>query len=199
MLTSTGAGRSPRRIQPQRDAGNDHLESGPSLGMEAQPSETEVTTAESVPCAAPVVSEASSVQRRPKESLSRSRSDLTKRYSCSSDLSELGFKFARNSADLERFFNEMGLERVGLGRATPLGQSSTSLNVFESSSSVASHWDASCSEDGRSQEDHRQGAPPVAAVERRARVLHWLHGLRRTTAGSSTSVAPSVEDDGAEQ
>ena len=48
------------------------------------------------------------IRRRHKKAISRSRSDLTKRCSNSSDLSELSARFSRNSADLEKFFNEMG-------------------------------------------------------------------------------------------
>ncbi len=81
------------------------------------------------------------LRRRPKKShVHRSRSDLTKRFSNSSDLSELSARISRNSADLEKFFNEMGLDRAVLEPmlSAQCNYSSSNLHLYESASSIDS-------------------------------------------------------------
>ena len=158
------------------------------------------------------------VRKRHKKAISRSRSDLTKRYSNSSDLSELSARFSRNSADLEKFFNEMGLDRTVLDPmiSSQFGhaQSSSSLNVFESVSSVGSPWETRswCSEDSQ-QKVLREPPPPrglrtleieeqrpvgpMSVVERNARVIKWLCSMRKTNpAGTPPSTTQQDSEDG---
>ena len=102
------------------------------------------------------------VQRRRKAAVHRSRSDLTKRFSNSSEFSDLSSRFSRNSADLEKFFNDMGLDQNTLepmlirhgphNSGSSLRLSSSELHLFESMSSLhspdARSW---CSDDSYQQ------------------------------------------------
>lgn len=92
-------------------------------------------------------SDNSAVQRR-RKAVHRSRSDLTKRFSNSSEFSDLSARYSRNSADLEKFFNEMGLDQNVLEPmmfqqcrktgGSSLKLSSSELHLFESMSSLNS-------------------------------------------------------------
>lgn len=141
------------------------------------------------------------VRRRPKKShVHRSRSDLTKRFSNSSDLSEVSARFSRNSADLEKFFNEMGLDRTVLEPmlTAQCSHTSSNLHLYESASSIdsrdAQSW---CSGDNDSTK-HGGGAtrdrPPLPSsdvlkgaqgqtsiVERNARIIKWLCNVKRAS------------------
>ena len=128
------------------------------------------------------------VRRRPRK-FHRSRSDLTKRFSNSSDLSELSARFSRNSADLEKFFNEMGLDRSVLEpmMMNACARSASDLHLFESASSLDSpdirSW---CSDDDT---DHplkhqavEERTPPggqSSIVERNARIIKWLCSVKK--------------------
>ncbi len=144
------------------------------------------------------------VRRKHKKPISRSRSDLTKRFSNSSDLSEISARFSRNSADLDRFFNEMGLDRsvlepMMLSSSTMHAQSSSSLHVFESVSSIGSTDHRSwCNENGsdrsgemglKSAEVERTPGGPTSVVERNARIIKWLCNVKK--APSNPSLSPS--------
>ncbi|KAM8798056.1 protein FAM110A [Eudromia elegans] len=103
--------------------------------------------------------------------LHRSKSDLSDRYS-------------RATADLERFFNYCGLdpeELQGLGAERFARAASDVVSVRPPSGSPAS------SEGGRSPSSAASpaGRPPermpygISVVERNARVIKWLYGLRQ--------------------
>lgn len=128
------------------------------------------------------------VRRRPRK-FHRSRSDLTKRFSNSSDLSELSARFSRNSADLEKFFNEMGLDRSVLEpmMMNACQRSASDLHLFESASSIESpdirSW---CSDDDvenpLKHEAVEERTPPVgqsSIVERNARIIKWLCSVKK--------------------
>ncbi|ELU04598.1 hypothetical protein CAPTEDRAFT_207399 [Capitella teleta] len=121
--------------------------------------------------------------------MSRSRSDLTKRFSNSSDLTELGLKCSRNSADLEKFFNEMGLDRSVLDPALhfhAFNQSTSSLNAYENMSSAGSPWDTISWSSVNSDADIK---PLTSSGERNARVARWLSTIRRSATGSNSSLS----------
>ncbi|KAK2164121.1 hypothetical protein LSH36_68g03026 [Paralvinella palmiformis] len=138
------------------------------------------------------------VRRRHRKAISRSRSDLTKRFSNSSDFSELSAKFHRNSAELEKFFNEMGLDQnilepMKLGQSAH-AQSSSSLNLFESVSCMGSTDARSCLSDESHPSDgharHRDGGertPGGSSVERNARIIKWLCGIKVASTSHSSS------------
>lgn len=137
------------------------------------------------------------VRRRHRKAISRSRSDLTKRFSNSSDFSELSAKFHRNSAELEKFFNEMGLDQnilepMKLGQSAH-AQSSSSLNLFESVSCMGSTdarsylSDESHPSDGhRRHHDAGERTPGGSAVERNARIIKWLCGIKVASTSHSS-------------
>ena len=138
------------------------------------------------------------VRRRPKKShVHRSRSDLTKRFSNSSDLSELSARFSRNSADLEKFFNEMGLDRAVLEPmlTAQCSHTSSNLHLYESASSIDSRDGQSwCSGDNDSTKPAGARERPLPAtevlkgaqgqtsiVERNARIIKWLCNVKRAS------------------
>lgn len=151
------------------------------------------------------------MRRRPRKThVHRSRSDLTKRFSNSSDLSELSARFSRNSADLEKFFNEMGLDRAVLepmlNAQGAFAHSSSNLHLFESASSLDSPGNNSwCSEDndndstrpggGGAARGARAAEPPLvpstdvlkgapvqtSIVERNARIIKWLCNVKKAS------------------
>lgn len=146
------------------------------------------------------------VRRRVKKAIHRSRSDLTKRYSNSSDLSELSARFSRNSADLEKFFNEMGLDRSIL-EPMMMAQfpaiSSSDLHLFESMSSLDSPEDHSfCSEDDITLQQQKvdlglkstnvvertTGGHQTSIVERNARIIKWLCNVKKATSQEEDDV-----------
>ena len=87
------------------------------------------------------------VQRR-RKAVHRSGSDLTKRFSNSSEFSDLSSRYSRNSADLEKFFNDMGLDQSTLepmtlrqcshNNVSNMRLSSSELYLFQSMSSLNS-------------------------------------------------------------
>ena len=127
------------------------------------------------------------VRRRPQRKFHRSRSDLTKRFSNSSDLSELSARFSRNSADLERFFNEMGLDRSVLEpmMVSACQRSASDLHLFESASSLESPDIRSWGSDDENPLKHEvveertpQGGQ-TSIVERNARIIKWLCSVKK--------------------
>lgn len=131
---------------------------------------------------------------------SSSRSDLMNRYSNSSEQANIS---VRNSADLDAFFTEMGMDRSAIASALNDGHldhtlSTTSLNVFENISSIGTPLDSrSCtSRDSQPTDDALLGksldlddhvGPGMSIVERNARVIRWLCNIRK---------ASTVTDDG---
>ena len=129
------------------------------------------------------------IVRRFRKSVSRSRSELMKRHSSSSDVSA---RLSRNSVDLERFFNSMGLERSVLEPmlsepTTRAPSSSAALNLCDCSSSLTSANPRSVYSDdshndpltSRASLDaaHKSGGSSI--VERNARIIKWLYGVKK--------------------
>ena len=133
------------------------------------------------------------VKRRVKKAINRSRSDLTKRLSNSSDLSELSARFSRNSADLEKFFNEMGLDKSVLAPMLS-AHCASDCNLFESVSSLDSPDIRSLTsddDDSTQKSDHglktaelhvaERPAGQTSIVERNARIIKWLCNVKKAT------------------
>lgn len=130
---------------------------------------------------------------------SGSRSDLLNRLTSASEQANL---VSRNSADLDAFFSEMGMDRSAIESALTESQldhtvSTTSLNVFENISSIGTPLDSrSCtSRDSQPMDDtmsksldlDEQPGLGISVVERNARVIRWLCNIRRIS---------TVTDDG---
>ncbi|XP_013413249.1 protein FAM110B isoform X2 [Lingula anatina] len=130
------------------------------------------------------------VRLRPRRySIQRSRSDLSHRFNRNSnDFSDMSSRLSRTSTDLEKFFNEMGLEGSVIG---PMLKSQTEskdeLQIFESASSLASpaKWSV-CSGDSRLDLDGR--ATPTSVVERNARIIKWLCNVRKARSRSTSEL-----------
>lgn len=121
------------------------------------------------PCPSPGPAAASSPVRPP--GLQRSKSDLSERFS-------------RAAADLERFFNFCGLdpeEARGLGVAHLARASSDIVSLAGPSAGPASS-EGGCSRRSSVtiEERARERVPyGVSVIERNARVIKWLYGLRQ--------------------
>ncbi|XP_048878613.1 protein FAM110A-like [Brienomyrus brachyistius] len=104
-------------------------------------------------------------------SLQRSKSDLSDRFS-------------RVPADLERFFNYCGLDPSDMQGLAWTGSDITSLSRLRSASAPGSKHGGP-SQDG-DQEPDEEGPPTsrvpygMSVIERNARVIKWLYGLRQT-------------------
>ncbi|XP_015209189.1 protein FAM110B [Lepisosteus oculatus] len=121
----------------------------------------------------------SGVSRRP--SLHRSKSDLSDRY-------------ARASADVERFFNYCGLdpeelENFGVENFTRANSDIISLN-FRSASMISSDCEQSrhSNDDLTDDEDANERVPyGISAVERNARVIKWLYSIKQARESQKVS------------
>lgn len=130
------------------------------------------------------------IVRRHRKGVSRSRSEVIKRHSSSSDISA---RFSRNSADLERFFNSMGLEQSVLEPmlSVPTAQapSASMLNMFDCSSSLTSANPRSIYSDDSYTDPvtsracldtvHKSAGQTTSIVERNARIIKWLCGVKK--------------------
>ncbi|XP_008574278.1 PREDICTED: protein FAM110A [Galeopterus variegatus] len=122
-----------------------------------------------LPCPSPGTAAASSPAWPP--GLQRSKSDLSERFS-------------RAAADLERFFNFCGLdpeEARGLGVAH-LARASSDIVSLAGPSAGPGSSEGGCSHRSSATVEERAGerAPyGVSVVERNARVIKWLYGLRQ--------------------
>lgn len=127
-----------------------------------------------LPPASPARTRLSSASSRKRPSLTRSKSDLSDRCS-------------RAGTELERFFNLCGLDPADLQEWTRSTSDIVSMARFHSVSAPGSECGAS-DRDNKDAEDEEEdedaGAPPVRApygvsvIERNARVIKWLYGLR---------------------
>ncbi|XP_054553270.1 protein FAM110A isoform X2 [Talpa occidentalis] len=121
------------------------------------------------PCPSPGTPMASSPARTP--GLQRSKSDLSERFS-------------RAAADLERFFNFCGLdpeEARGLG-VTHLARANSDIVSLAGPSAGPGSSEGGCSHRSSAtiEERARERVPyGVSVVERNARVIKWLYGLRQ--------------------
>ena len=138
------------------------------------------------------------VRRRPKK-VQRSKSDISHRFSNSSDLSDISVnRLSRNSADLEKFFNEMGLDRTVLDplmHKVPF-PSHDNIPFMDSVSSLDSHESCSLrSIDSKSKKSDAglaamdRGDAPVnsSIVERNARIIKWLCNVKKARSFSASN------------
>lgn len=140
----------------------------------ASPAFTRVSSASSRGSAA--------ARRRP--ALHRSKSDLSDRYS-------------RATADLERFFNYCGLdprELEGLGGVERFSRANSDI-VSAAKLRSASTPSSDCGGDEEEGEGEEGGAarpgerPPygISVIERNARVIKWLYGIRQARDANSNA------------
>ncbi|XP_054721288.1 uncharacterized protein LOC129231066 [Uloborus diversus] len=120
-----------------------------------------------------------------KKSTSRSKSDCTSRFA--KHLSSAPEPTVSTDAELERFFNSMGLENYTSQNATGLTESP--VHFFESISSQNSedHLSSAASEEsafeapkeGLTNSDLKKHAPTeTSIVEKNARIVKWLYNCR---------------------
>ncbi|XP_035233072.1 uncharacterized protein LOC118204883 [Stegodyphus dumicola] len=137
----------------------------------------------------PYYSASNQLQRRP---VSRSKSDVSHRYS--KRCSEYFPKRTNNytSAEIERFFDTMGLDTNAWRHITSPSLVSSPPCFFESVSSVDSNEARSsvCSDDSapeiqreglRNQDLRGHGHLETSIVEKNARVIKWLYNCRKAT------------------
>lgn len=130
---------------------------------------------EPLPPPSPAFTNKSLVSSRKRRSLTRSKSDVSDRFS-------------RAGAEVERFFNYCGLEPSDFEELTP-GSDIASISHLRSASAPASE----CTTGGEGHEEEEEAAKDekpsygVSVIERNARVIKWLYGMRQTK--DSTKVA----------
>lgn len=140
--------------------------------------EVSLTSAqEPLPPPSPAGTHKSSVSSRKRRSLTRSKSDVSDRFS-------------RVGAEVERFFNYCGLEPSDFEELAP-GSDIASISRLRSASAPASECTAEG--EGDEEEEEEEAAKDerpsygVSVIERNARVIKWLFGMRHTK--DSTKVA----------
>ncbi|XP_028265877.1 protein FAM110A [Parambassis ranga] len=153
----------------------------PSSPPAASPAPTAPPAPPVFPPPSPAITRLSSSSSRKRPSLTRSKSDMSDRYS-------------RAGTELERFFNLCGLDPVDLQELTGSSSDIMSMARFRSVSAPGSE----CAGSGREDEDDDEDAGKVAervpygvsVIERNARVIKWLYGLRQAkdTAAKSTNL-----------
>uniref|UniRef100_A0A3B5QM88 Family with sequence similarity 110 member A n=1 Tax=Xiphophorus maculatus TaxID=8083 RepID=A0A3B5QM88_XIPMA len=121
----------------------------------------------------------SSSSSRKRPSLTRSKSDMSDRFS-------------RAGTELERFFNLCGLEPVDLQDLPASSSDIVSLARFRSVSAPGSECGAS--QRGGEEEEEEEAPNPadrvpygVSVIERNARVIKWLYGLRQAKENTTKS------------
>ncbi|XP_040048281.2 protein FAM110A [Gasterosteus aculeatus] len=129
----------------------------------------------SFPPSSPAITRLSSSSSRKRPSLTRSKSDLSDRCS-------------RAGTDLERFFNLCGLDPAEL-QLTGSNSDIVSMARFRSVSAPGSECAGTGEEDGEEEEDASNAAERVpygvSVIERNARVIKWLYGLRQAKDNAS--------------
>ncbi|XP_034028886.1 protein FAM110B [Thalassophryne amazonica] len=122
------------------------------------------------PPPSPAITRLSSSSARKRPSLTRSKSDMSDRYS-------------RAGTELERFFNLCGLDPADLQELKGPGSDIVSLARFRSVSAPGSECAASDRGDEEDDEDNgnvTERVPyGVSVIERNARVIKWLYGIRQ--------------------
>ncbi|KAM3872589.1 protein FAM110A [Diretmus argenteus] len=121
------------------------------------------------PPASPAITRLSSSSSRKRPSLTRSKSDMSDRYS-------------RAGTELERFFNLCGVDPSEVQELAGPGSDIVSMTRFRSASVPGSECAGSGREDEDEEEDGNvaQRVPyGVSVIERNARVIKWLYGLRQ--------------------
>ncbi|KAK2851752.1 hypothetical protein Q5P01_008028 [Channa striata] len=131
------------------------------------------------PPPSPAITRLSSSSSRKRPSLTRSKSDMSDRHS-------------RAGTELERFFNLCGLDPADLQELKASNSDIVSLARFRSVSAPGSE----CAGSGKNDEDDDEGEAGngadrvpygVSVIERNARVIKWLYGLREAKDNVSKS------------
>uniref|UniRef100_A0A3P9M6Z4 Family with sequence similarity 110 member A n=1 Tax=Oryzias latipes TaxID=8090 RepID=A0A3P9M6Z4_ORYLA len=132
------------------------------------------------PPPSPAVTRLSSTSSRKRPSLTRSKSDMSDRYS-------------RAGTELERFFNLCGVDAEDLQELTGSNADIVSLARFRSVSAPGSECSGSRRGEEEEQEEDDEGKAAervpygVSVIERNARVIKWLYGLRQATDNTTKS------------
>uniref|UniRef100_A0AAY4ATL5 Uncharacterized protein n=1 Tax=Denticeps clupeoides TaxID=299321 RepID=A0AAY4ATL5_9TELE len=119
---------------------------------------------------------------------------LTRFHRSKSDLSD---RYSRAPADLERFFNYCGLDATeleALGDVEHLVCTSPDIKSLSKLHSVSTPRSECGEEGGREEEENQdiEGAPErvpyrISIIERNARVIKWLYGIRQARDRSHTA------------
>ncbi|XP_068589603.1 protein FAM110A [Cebidichthys violaceus] len=130
------------------------------------------------PPLSPAITRLSSSSSRKRPSLTRSKSDMSDRCS-------------RAGTDLERFFNLCGLDPADL-QLTGSSSDIVSMARFRSVSAPGSECAGSGKEEEEEEEEEDCNAAErvpygVSVIERNARVIKWLYGLRQAKDNASKS------------
>lgn len=147
---------------------------------------TDPTDAPVLPPPSPAITCLSSSNGKKRPSLTRSKSDLSDRFS-------------RADTELERFFNLCGLDPSDLHDLTASNSDIVSLARFRSVSAPGSECagsgrDNDDDDDDEEEEGNKNAATRVpygvSVIERNARVIKWLYGLRQAkdSANKSTNL-----------
>ncbi|XP_042348278.1 protein FAM110B [Plectropomus leopardus] len=132
------------------------------------------------PPPSPAITRLSSSSSRKRPSLTRSKSDMSDRCS-------------RAGTELERFFNLCGLDPADLQQLTGSSSDIVSMARFRSVSAPGSECAGSGREDGDEEEEEDAGNAAervpygVSVIERNARVIKWLYGLRQAKDSATKS------------
>lgn len=132
------------------------------------------------PPPSPAITRLSSSSSRKRPSLTRSKSDMSDRYS-------------RAGTELERFFNLCGLDPADLQDLTRSCSDIVSLARFRSVSAPGSECAGSDRGDEDDDDDEDAGKVAdrvpygVSVIERNARVIKWLYGLRQAKENATKS------------
>lgn len=130
------------------------------------------------PPPSPAITRLSSSSSRKRPSLTRSKSDMSDRCS-------------RAGTELERFFNLCGVDPADLQEWTASTSDIVSMARFRSVSAPGSECAGSSREEEEDDEDAGNVAERVpygvSVIERNARVIKWLYGLRSAKDNASKS------------
>lgn len=133
------------------------------------------------PPSSPAITRLSSSSSRKRPSLTRSKSDMSDRCS-------------RTGTELERFFNLCGLDPADLQDWNGSSSDIVSMARFRSVSAPGSECAGSGREDEDDEEEEEEagnaaGRAPygVSVIERNARVIKWLYGLRHAKDNATKS------------
>ncbi|XP_067095854.1 protein FAM110A [Osmerus mordax] len=120
-----------------------------------------------LPPPSPAFTRQSSSSSRKRPSLTRSKSDMSDRFS-------------RAGTDLERFFNLCGLDPTELQVLAGPASDIVSIARLRSASAPGSECAGTGREDEEEEEEVTERTPyGVSVIERNARVIKWLYGLRQ--------------------
>lgn len=133
-----------------------------------------------IPPPSPAITRLSSTSSRKRPSLTRSKSDMSDRYS-------------RAGTELERFFNLCGLDSADVQELTGSSSDIVSMARFRSASAPGSECAASGREDEDEEDEEEAGKAAnrvpygVSVIERNARVIKWLYGIKEAKDNSTKS------------